>query len=63
MLITEVAKDGFRAEVHQGSDGYWIEYYSPNGAMMEKESFPAKSIFYVEDAAKNWIDGVKVLNG
>lgn len=41
---------------------YVIEYYI-SGQFVNREEFPNKSIYFVEDAALNWIRGIKVLNG
>lgn len=52
-----------RAEVNLKSDGYNIDYYSSSGDLIKSESFPGKSVHYVEDAAENWALGVKPLFG
>tara|TARA_R110000868_G_scaffold244495_1_gene500815 strand:+ start:146 stop:358 length:213 start_codon:yes stop_codon:yes gene_type:complete len=54
-----------RAEVVFDSDNtvYNIEYYNLQGLIFHTESFPGKSVHYVEDAAENWALGIKVLNG
>jgi hypothetical protein len=54
-----------RAEVVFDSDNtvYNIEYYNLQGQIFHTESFPGKSVHYVEDAAENWALGIKVLNG
>lgn len=52
-----------RAEVHQNTGGYCIEYYDWSGSKMAVEQFPAKSVHYVESAAENWALGFKQLNG
>jgi hypothetical protein len=66
MKINEFTGDrsgsALRAEIHNSSDGYRIEYYI-NNTFQQSETFHNKSIFYVEDAATNWISGIKVLNG
>ena len=66
MKINEYVGDrsgsSLRAEIHDNEDGYAIEFYI-NNVLQQKETFPAKSIYYVEDAAHNWISGIKVLNG
>ena len=43
--------------------GYDIHYYGPGGDLIKTENFAGKSIYYVQDAAENWIAGIKVLNG
>lgn len=53
-----------RAEVYKASDGsYFIEYFSPDGNLIEHEEFRSNSIHFVEDAAENWALGIKVLKG
>ncbi len=52
-----------RAEVKQDGTGYYIDYYGHDGSHIVKESFPNKSLHYVEDAAENWSLGVKTLLG
>lgn len=66
MLISTFYKenaDGPRAEVHQGSNGYFIEYYDARGLMIRRDEFDNKSIQYVANMAENWAQGYKVLNG
>jgi hypothetical protein len=41
---------------------YVIEYYI-NGKYKQTETFEGVSLYYVEDAAENWLNGVKTLNG
>lgn len=58
-------KDGqqLRAEIYTaGPTGYTINYYI-NGQFIKEEAIMNHSIHYVEDAAENWIAGIKVLNG
>ena len=52
-----------RAEIYSaGPIGYTINYYI-NGEFIKEEAITGHSLHYVEDAATNWIDGIKVLNG
>lgn len=66
MLLSSVFKESggisMRAEIHDTPDGYSIEYYGPDG-FIKSETYHDKSIHYVEDAANNWVNGIKVLNG
>jgi hypothetical protein len=66
MMISAVVKESdgitMRAEIHDTPDGYSIHFYGANG-FIKSETYHGKSIHYVEDAAQNWIDGIKVLNG
>ena len=57
-------KDGnqLKAEIHSDVDGYNICFYI-NDSLKNVEYFDGKSIHYVEDAATNWLSGIKVLNG
>jgi hypothetical protein len=41
---------------------YMIDYFI-NGRYIQSESFPGYSLHFVENAAENWINGIKVLNG
>jgi hypothetical protein len=41
---------------------YSIEYFV-NGKYTKTEKFEGVSLYYVEDAAENWLNGIKVLNG
>lgn len=62
-LVKESGDGSYRAEIHQvnGTD-YKIEYYGPTGSI-KSEPFKNSSIFYVENAAANWINSIRVLNG
>ena len=42
------------------SDTFVIDYYK-NGTMIDSEPFPEKALCYVEDAADNWVRGIKKL--
>lgn len=57
-------KDGqnLKAEVYSNGFNYTVNYYI-NGDFVKEEAYLEKSIHYVEDAATNWISGIKVLNG
>lgn len=54
-----------RAEVmrNDAGDYYYIDYYDSAGNKFYTETFPGKSIHFVEDAAENWASNVKVLHG
>lgn len=56
---------GARAEVHENDtrNGYLIRYFDQNGHHMMDEEFAGNSLRFVEDAAENWVLGIKVLNG
>lgn len=53
----------YRAEIHEGSHMFFVEYYSPSGQKLKTETFENKSIHYVTDAVENWAAGIKILNG
>lgn len=57
-------KDGqnLRAEIYSLGQGYTIRYHI-NGSFIKEETINGHSIHYVEDAAENWIAGIKTLNG
>jgi hypothetical protein len=61
--VKESPEGEYRAEIHQTSNGYSIEYYGPNGIKMKTEDFSGKSIHFVKEAAENWVNGIKILNG
>lgn len=61
-FLGEKSGQQLRAEIYSDTDGYRIKYWV-NGDLTKTESFDGKSIHYVEDAAENWISGIKVLNG
>ena len=53
-----------RAEIMRGeNDVYSIHYYDLSGQMFSTETFEGKSLFYVENVANKWADGINVLNG
>lgn len=61
-FLGEKAGQKLLAEIYSGDDGYNIKFWI-NGNLIKTENFSGKSIHYVEDAAENWISGIKVLNG
>ena len=61
-FLGEKSGQTLRAEIHQDGDDYSVFYYV-KGNLQTRESFAGKSIHFVEDAATNWLDGIKVLNG
>lgn len=68
MLISTYFKENAqaaRAEVLRNEAGqyYYIDYYDAGGNKFYTETFPGKSLHFVEDAAENWSNNMKVLNG
>lgn len=62
-VLGERNKLMYRAEIHKDIEGtYSIRYFS-EAQEIKRETFEGKSIHYVEDAADNWISGIKTLNG
>ena len=59
----ETPEGQYKAEIHQKTAGYIVEYYKPTGEKFKTEDFTAHSIHYVKDAVENWIGGIKSLNG
>jgi hypothetical protein len=57
-------KDGqqLRAEIYTAGSGYTINYFI-NGQFIKEEVIMGHSVHYVEDAANNWLAGIKTLNG
>lgn len=50
-----------KASVYLKNDCYYIDY-KKDESIFKTESFPGKSIHYVEDTAENWALGIKLLN-
>lgn len=68
MLISTYFKENTqaaRAEVMRNEAGqyYYIDYYDAGGNKFYTETFPEKSLHFVEDVAENWSNNMKVLNG
>jgi hypothetical protein len=62
-LIKERNGTRLEARIMKSShEPYSIQYFI-NGKFVTEEIFDGVSIHYVEDAAENWLAGVKVLNG
>lgn len=61
-LLKEKSGQILLAEIYSNENEYLIKYFI-NGNFQNQETFTDKNIQYVEDAAQNWIDGIKVLNG
>jgi len=60
MVISEYYRDdGAKANVVLRVDYYNIEFYNANGDIEEVESFKGKTLAYVEEAAENWVAGIK----
>ena len=57
-------KDGqqLRAEIYTAGQGYTINYFI-NGQFIKEDVILGHSVHYVEDAANNWLAGIKTLNG
>lgn len=43
-------------------DGFSVTY-QVNGDAVKTESYPGKSVYFVESAVENWFNGIKKLNG
>lgn len=41
---------------------FFIDYYDDHNHLFFTEDFPNKSVKYVEDAAENWVAGIKTLD-
>ena len=48
-----------RAVIVKNHNNYSIEYYDANGLYLQTEKFENKNLRYVEDAAENWVNGIK----
>lgn len=62
-VLGERNKLMYRAEIHKDAEGTFSIQYFSEGTKIKQEVFEGKSIHYVEDAADNWIAGIKTLNG
>ena len=60
--LGEKAGQSLRADVFQDNSSYTSRYFV-NGDFIKEETITGHSIHYIEDAATNWINGIKVLNG
>lgn len=67
MLLTSFYKEStsgqFRAEIHQSSSGYRIDYYTPTGAKMKSDDYPNTNINSVAAIAESWVNNAQILNG
>ena len=61
--VKETPEGQYKAEIHQGDNGFIVEYFKPTGEKFKTEDFTTKSIYYVQDAVENWISGIKTLIG
>lgn len=61
-FLGEKAGQTLRADVYQEGATYTIQYFI-NGAFVKEEAITGHSMFYIEDACNNWLDGIKTLNG
>lgn len=53
-----------RAEIHEKNGVYEVHYYSVGTATTPiVERYDNHSVHYARDAAENWLDGIKQLNG
>lgn len=62
LKVFENSESLMRAEIYDLKEGYRIDYFGPNGKI-KSEDFKGVSIHYVEDAAENWLVGIKTLKG
>jgi uncharacterized protein YutD len=67
MLIKTFFKeqnDKARAEIwHDADRVYHIDYFDYGGNKFKTEHFPNNSIHFVENAAENWVRGLRILQG
>jgi len=64
VIISEYYNDKdmrLKASVYLKNDCYCIDY-KKDDSVFKTETYPGKSVHYVEDAAENWALGIKVLN-
>lgn len=63
-MLTYVTTDnrGY-CEVHVDykHEMFYIKYFDSTGKQFYTEDFPNKSFRYVQDAAENWVNGIKKL--
>jgi len=60
-IISEYYNDDDRAIVHKEGDDYCISYVDYNNMEFAFERYEGKALNYVEDAAENWVLGIKIL--
>lgn len=61
-FLGEKSGQSLKAEIYEVDGGYSIEYFI-NDTFQTRETITGHNILFVEDAAENWINGIKVLNG
>ncbi len=61
-IVTEKAGQRLEAEYFSVEDGSGTRFYI-NGQLVKEETYKGKNISFAEDAAQNWVDGIKTLNG
>jgi hypothetical protein len=59
--VFEDTNKNLRATVYRENNEFLIDF-SVNGNQVKVERYPGKSIYFVEDAARNWLSGIKMLN-
>lgn len=67
MIFSTIIKESpigtYRAEIHQDSSGYRIEYFNPNEEKIKIESYPGYDVRSVVQIAETWTKGIQTLNG
>lgn len=61
--IKESEGSRLQATIYKENETNYSVTFSINGEDVLVENYPGKSIYYVEKAASNWIEGIKKLNG
>lgn len=67
MILNKFVKESknyiYEARVVESADKtFCVEYYI-NGTLTKTQSFPEKTRLFVENSAKQWAEGVQILNG
>jgi len=61
-LLKERDGKTLKVEIFESSDGSSCKFYI-NEELVAEEMYPLKSRQWAEDAAENWLDGIKTLKG
>ena len=61
-LMAEKAGQHLKAEYFETEGGAGVRFFI-NEEFIQEEIYEGKSIHWAESAARNWLDGIKPLNG
>lgn len=61
-FISEKSGQTLRAEYFQADKGAGVRFFI-NEELVKEEIYEGHNIHYAKDAAENWVNGIKILNG